>query len=130
MQVSMSAAVADLPCGLQAPVEDGGANFSAGQRQLLTCARALLRHSRVVVLDEASSATDVASDAALHRAVRYCFKESTVLTVAHRVHTIVDSDRVLVLDGGRVAEFDTPAALLAQPGSLFAALVRAAAESH
>lgn len=125
-QVSLKAMVASLPGGLSAPVEDGGANFSTGQRQLLTCARALLRRSRVVVLDEATSATDVASDAALQAAVRTSFAGSTVLTIAHRVHTIIDSDRVLVLENGRVAEFDAPEVLLSRPGSAFASLVRAA----
>lgn len=129
-QVSLRAPIAALPGGLDATVEDGGANFSVGQRQLLTCARALLRRSRIVVLDEASSATDVASDAALQRAVRSCFAGSTVLTIAHRIHTIIDSDRVLVLDAGRAIEFDTPAALLSRPESRFAALVHAAAAPH
>ena len=122
--VSMADAVRALPKQLDAPVSDGGSNFSAGQRQLLTVARALLRNSRVVILDEASSSVDALSDKALQSAIRSQFAKSTVLTIAHRVHTILDSDRVMILRDGRIAEFDAPAVLLAREGSEFASLVR------
>ena len=122
--VSMADTVAAMPGGLDADVLEGGANFSAGQRQLLTVARALLRHSKVTLIDEASSSVDVEADAALQRAIRTQFADSTVLTIAHRVHTILDSDRVMVLRDGRVAEFASPAALLADPASEFGKLVR------
>ena len=88
-------------------------------------ARALLRRTRVVILDEASSSVDVVSDRALQAAIRSQLAGSpTVLTIAHRVNTILDSDRVMVLDAGRVAEFDAPQTLLGQPSSAFAGLVR------
>ena len=122
--VSMADAVRALPRGLDSPVSDGGSNFSAGQRQLLTVARALLRRTRVVILDEASSSVDALSDKALQTAIRSEFAGSTVLTIAHRVHTILDSDRVMVLDDGRIIEFDAPTALLAKVDSTFAGLVK------
>ena len=86
-----------------------------GQRQLLCIARALLAQSKVIVMDEATAAVDVETDAAIQRTIREEFKGATCLTVAHRLNTILDSDRVLVLEQGRVVEFDTPQALLAQP---------------
>ena len=122
--VSMESAVAALPGGLDAAVSEGGSPFSAGQRQLITVARALLRRSRITLIDEASSSVDVESDAVLQRAIRVEFARSTVLTIAHRVHTILDSDHVMVMRDGRVAEFATPSELLADPSSEFAALVR------
>lgn len=75
-------------------------------------ARALLRKARVLVLDEATSNVDTASDALIQETVRAAFADCTVLTIAHRLHSIVDSDRVLVLEGGKVKEFDTPERLL------------------
>ncbi|KAL7747806.1 hypothetical protein RI367_006741 [Sorochytrium milnesiophthora] len=109
---------------LEAKIESGGSNLSAGQRQLLTMATALLRKRRVVIMDEATSATDPETDALVQRAIRSEFKECTVLTIAHRIATIMDSDRILVLDKGQVAEFDSPANLLQNPESHFSKLVR------
>ena len=122
--VGMLTAVQRLPDGLEEKVAEGGAPFSTGQRQLLTVARALLRRRRIAVLDEASSAVDAESDAALLRAVRRELQGATVLTVAHRVHTILDSTRVLVLSDGRLREFDAPSSLLADPSSAFSGLLR------
>jgi len=101
-KVGMADTVRALPEGLDTPVTEGGGNFSAGQRQLLTIVRALLRNSRVIVLDEVSASVDVASDAVLQRALRSYFRSATVLTIAHRVHTLADSDRILTLDAGRL----------------------------
>ena len=75
-------------------------------------ARALLRKAKVLVLDEATSNVDTASDALIQETVRAAFAECTVLTIAHRLHSILDSDRILVLEDGRVKEFDTPENLL------------------
>ena len=98
--------------GLDAVLGEAGSNLSSGQRQLLCMARALLRHARILVLDEATSNVDTASDALIQETVREAFADCTVLTIAHRLHSILDSDRVLVLEDGRVKEFDTPGNLL------------------
>ncbi|KAL7749283.1 hypothetical protein RI367_005435 [Sorochytrium milnesiophthora] len=114
---------------LQAEVKTGGSNFSAGQKQLLTLATALLRKQRIVIFDEATSATDAETDAFVQRTIRSEFKECTVLTIAHRLATIMDSDRILVLDKGCVSEFDSPANLLQNPESAFASMV-ASSQGH
>ncbi|KAJ2465898.1 ATPase-like protein, partial [Coemansia sp. RSA 2337] len=91
-------------------------------RQLICLARALLKRAKVLVLDEATAAIDPESDAIIQNSIRKEFKDCTVLTIAHRLNTIIDSDRILVLDQGQVAEFDTPNALLAKEGGLFRGL--------
>ena len=101
-----------LQGGLDAHISEGGSNLSTGQRQLLCMARALLRHARILILDEATSNVDTASDALIQETVRTAFADCTVLTIAHRLHTILDCDRILVLDAGHVREFDTPANLI------------------
>ncbi|KAG8218181.1 multidrug resistance-associated protein 1 [Butyriboletus roseoflavus] len=115
--------VESLPEGLDAPVREGGSSLSAGQRQLLCFARALLRKSKVLVLDEATSAVDLDTDAAIQEIIRgQLFRDVTILTIAHRLNTIVESDRVLVLEHGRVAEFDAPGVLLGDKTSRFYAM--------
>jgi len=104
-------------------VSEGGSNLSAGQKQLIALGRALLRKSRVLILDEATSSVDQQTDAMIQQTVRDEFKDSTVLAIAHRLNTILDSDRVLVLDNGLVAEFDTPSALASKPGGIFASML-------
>ena len=105
-------------------VSEQGANFSQGQRQLLCVVRALLRQSKILLLDEASASTDEESDRMLQQMIRHAFSDRTTLTVAHRLVSIADSDRVMVLSHGNVAEFDTPSTLLSQRG-LFYNLVEA-----
>jgi len=115
--------VESLPDGLDAHVTEGGSSLSAGQRQLLCFARALLRKSKVLVLDEATSAVDLDTDRAIQDIIRGpLFDEITILTIAHRLNTIIESTRVLVLDQGRVAEFDAPGVLLADKSSQFYAM--------
>ena len=124
-------AVRAMPGQLRAPVAEAGSNLSSGQRQLLCMARALLRRPKVLVLDEATAAVDGAADAAVGRVLRGPgFASCTVLTIAHRLHTIADADRVLVLDKGVVKEYDSPWALLKKEGSAFLGMVRAAAASR
>lgn len=108
--------------GLDTKVTEGGSNFSVGQRQLLSIARALLTPSKILVLDEATAAVDVETDKLIQETIRGEFKERTILIIAHRLNTILDSDKIVVLDKGHIAEFDTPEALLADRSSMFYAL--------
>ncbi|KAF2012769.1 multidrug resistance-associated protein 1 [Aaosphaeria arxii CBS 175.79] len=118
--------VASMPGKLDAHINEGGSNLSSGQRQLVSLARALLAPSNILVLDEATAAVDVETDALLQATLRSSmFKDKTIITIAHRINTILDSDRIVVLDRGTVAEFDTPAELVRQKG-LFYELVKEA----
>ena len=103
-------------------------DLSTGQKQMMCMARAVARNMKILVLDEATSSVDVHTDALIQQTIRTVFKACTVITVAHRLNTIMDSDRILVLDQGRVAEFATPAQLLADSNSLFSRLVSEAAD--
>ncbi|KAF8527278.1 P-loop containing nucleoside triphosphate hydrolase protein [Gautieria morchelliformis] len=119
--------VQSLPGALDAKVQEGGASMSSGQRQLLCFARALLRKSKILVLDEATSAIDLDTDKAVQDILRGPqFTNTTILTIAHRLNTIIEADRVLVLSDGKVAEFDSPKALLENPDSMFASLAKEA----
>ncbi|KFH68024.1 hypothetical protein MVEG_06754 [Podila verticillata NRRL 6337] len=109
--------------GLDAMVAAQGENLSVGQRQLVCLSRALLAKSKIVVLDEATASVDMATDALIQKAIRVDFATSTVLTVAHRINTIIDYDRILVMHQGQVAEYDTPRNLLSNPNSVFASMV-------
>ena len=111
--------VASLELGLEYPVAEGGENLSVGQRQLICLARALLRRTNVLVLDEATAAVDLETDSLIQSTIRAQFTHCTVLTIAHRLNTILDSDRVMVLDAGNVAEFDSPKNLLANDRTIF-----------
>jgi ABC-type multidrug transport system fused ATPase/permease subunit len=111
--------VSGLPDKLEAPVAEGGDNLSVGQRQLVCLARALLRKTRVLILDEATAAVDLETDTLIQATIRSEFSDCTVITIAHRINTIMDSSRILVLDAGRVAELDTPAALMADRSTIF-----------
>jgi ABC-type multidrug transport system fused ATPase/permease subunit len=122
-KVQMGEVIAELPKGLDEEVAEGGENFSQGQRQLLCIARSLLRRPKVLVMDEATASIDNATDAAIQGMIRENFKDATVLTIAHRLNTIMDSDRVLVLDDGRIAEYDTPEVLLEKENGLFRAMI-------
>lgn len=110
--------------GLDAEVSEAGENFSVGQRQLLSLARALLRRSKILVLDEATAAVDVRTDALIQKTIREEFKSCTMLIIAHRLNTIIDCDRVLLLDAGQVLEFDSPEALLSNEESAFSKMVQ------
>lgn len=100
-------------------ISEGGANLSAGQKQLMCLARALLNPSRILVLDEATAAVDSQTDKVVQETIRSEFKDRTIVTIAHRLDTVMDSDRILTLDNGRVREFDTPQRLLDDHNSIF-----------
>ncbi|KAF9172456.1 hypothetical protein BGX21_005723 [Mortierella sp. AD011] len=105
-----------LEGGLDAIVDDNGKNFSIGERQLLSLARAVLRRSKIIVMDEATANVDLQSDRMIQRAIHTQFQGATVFTIAHRLNTVIgDYDRILVLDQGRVMEFDEPWVLLNRP---------------
>lgn len=109
--------------GLEADVAAGGENLSAGQRQLLCMARALLEKPSVLIMDEATSNIDGQTDERIQTMLRNSFSECTVISIAHRIDTIMWYDRVLVLEAGRVLEYDSPSTLAARPGSAFGALL-------
>ncbi|XP_064615565.1 LOW QUALITY PROTEIN: ATP-binding cassette sub-family C member 4-like [Liolophura sinensis] len=111
-EVQLKPVIDDLPGGLEWNVSEGGINFSVGQRQLICLARAILRKNKILVIDEATANVDPRTDDLIQETIREKFAECTVLTIAHRLHTIMDSDRVLVLDDGCILAFDEPYTLL------------------
>nr|UTK61406.1 ABCC4 [Hyphantria cunea] len=132
-EVEMKEAVQDLPAGLSSRMSEGGGNFSVGQRQLVCLARAIVRRNRLLVLDEATANVDPQTDALIQTTIRDKFAECTVLTIAHRLHTVMDSDKVLVMDAGRMVEFDHPHILLQKKDGVLRGMVdqtgRATAET-
>ena len=128
--VGLKHTVDNMPGGLDAMISDSGDNVSVGQRQLFCFARALLRKCKILVLDEATASIDNESDDTIQHMVRTVFKDCTILTIAHRLNTIADSDRILVLDQGNLAENDSPAALKAIDGGLYAALLASHEQAH
>lgn len=115
--------VAAKPEKLDAPVAAEGENWSVGQRQLICLGRVLLKKTRILFMDEATASVDSQTDATIQKIIREDFKACTIITIAHRIPTVMDCDRVLVIDAGWAKEFDTPSHLLKRP-SLFAALVQ------
>lgn len=110
--VQMKKFVLKLPDALNYKVSDNGDNFSMGQRQLFCLARAILLQSKIVILDEATANVDLETDKFIQSAIKNNFYDSTVLIIAHRLNTVMDSDRIMVIDAGRVVEFDHPHLLL------------------
>ncbi|XP_078001329.1 ATP-binding cassette sub-family C member 9-like [Glandiceps talaboti] len=115
--------VSDLSQQLDSEVSEDGENFSLGQRQLFCLARAFLRHARILIMDEATASIDMKTDSILQNVISTAFSDRTVLTIAHRISTILDSDMVLVLSDGHVMEYDTPENLLKNDQSVFASMV-------
>ncbi|KAK6712880.1 hypothetical protein SNK03_007289 [Fusarium graminearum] len=101
---------------LSSLISESGSNLSQGQQQLLCIARALLAASKVIVLDEATSAIDIATDTLIQKSIREWFTDRTMIVIAHRLSTVADFDKVLVLDGGRMVEFGTPKELWEKDG--------------
>ncbi|XP_053304504.1 ATP-binding cassette sub-family C member 8 isoform X2 [Spea bombifrons] len=114
-----------LPGGIDASVTEGGENFSVGQRQLFCLARAFVRKSSILIMDEATASIDMATENILQRVVMTAFDDRTVVTIAHRVHTILNADMVIVMKRGAIMEYDKPELLLEQENSMFASYVQA-----
>ncbi|XP_067120944.1 ATP-binding cassette sub-family C member 4-like [Centruroides vittatus] len=123
-EVQLKELINKLPGGLDTHLTEGGRNFSVGERQLICLARTILRQNKILVMDEATSNIDTKTDSCLQKIIREKFKSCTVMTIAHRLHTIIDSDRVLVLDSGKVQEFDSPYELLKNVNGIFYNLVK------
>ncbi|XP_063733833.1 ATP-binding cassette sub-family C member 4-like isoform X2 [Eleginops maclovinus] len=140
-EVQLKSVVEELPGKLETVLAESGSNFSVGQRQLVCLARAVLRQNRILVIDEATANVDPRTDELIQQTIRDKFRECTVLTIAHRLNTIIDSDRIMVLDSGTIQELDRPFTLLQnKEGALYkmvqqtgraeaAALLKAASES-
>ncbi|KAF5810680.1 putative ABC-type xenobiotic transporter [Helianthus annuus] len=118
------------PLGLDAEVSEAGENFSVGQRQLLSLSRALLRRSKILVLDEATAAVDVRTDALIQKTIREEFKSCTMIIIAHRLNTIIDCDRILLLDAGQVVEYDAPVKLLQDEHTAFSKMVQSTGSAN
>lgn len=111
-EVELKEAIEELGAGLQSKISEGGGNFSVGQRQLVCLARAILRENKILLMDEATANVDPQTDGLIQETIRNKFSDCTVLTIAHRLNTIMDSDKVLVMDAGRCVEFAPPYELL------------------
>lgn len=122
-EVELKPTVSDLPSGLESKMSEGGSNFSVGQRQLVCLARAIVRKNKILVLDEATASVDPHTDGLIQNTIQKKFAGCTVFTIAHRLHTIMDSDKVLVMDAGRVVELDHPYLLLQNQRGVFTSLV-------
>ena len=120
--------VNSLEEGLGYEIAESGTNLSIGQRQLICLARALLKKSKILVLDEATASVDYSTDVLIQETIRREFADCTTITIAHRINTILDSTKILVLDRGERMEYDAPQQLLADPSSMFYSLARSANE--
>ncbi|XP_020772820.1 ATP-binding cassette sub-family C member 4-like isoform X1 [Boleophthalmus pectinirostris] len=123
-EVQLKSVVEDLPGRLETVLAESGSNFSVGQRQLVCLARAVLRKNRILVIDEATANVDPRTDELIQQTIREKFKECTVLTIAHRLNTIIDSDRILVLEAGRISAYDEPYTLLQDHEGIFYKMVQ------
>lgn len=124
-EIQLKSLVQDTQGQLCCFVSENGSNFSAGERQLICLARAMLRENKIIILDEATASIDFKTEKLIHDVLRTKFVNCTVITIAHRLDTLSDHDRVLVLDKGEVAEFDDPKVLLKQDNGYLAKLFKA-----
>ena len=116
--------VQSLDKQLNHQITEGGDNLSAGQKQLICLARALLRKSKILILDEATASIDTETDDLIQETIRKEFKECTIVSIAHRLNTIIDYDKILVMNQGEIAEFDSPQALLSNSESIFYSMAK------
>jgi len=123
-QCGLKGPVEEMPGQLESPVAEYGQNLSSGMRQMLVLGRALLRNCKILLLDEATASVDIETDKEIQRTLREAFSDSTVLTIAHRINTIMDSDKILVMKDGIAAEFAPPEELLKDENSIFSDIVR------
>ncbi|CAG2165211.1 unnamed protein product, partial [Oppiella nova] len=123
-EVQLKELIVQLPGHLDGMVTEGGSNLSVGQRQLVCLARAILRDNKILVLDEATANVDHKTDYLIQNTIRNKFNDCTVITIAHRLNTIIDSDKVIVLDAGEIVECGMPYELLGNSEGLFSKLVR------
>ena len=123
-EVQLKEAIEDLPGKMDTELAESGSNFSVGQRQLVCLARAILKNNRILIIDEATANVDPRTDELIQQKIREKFAQCTVLTIAHRLNTIIDSDKIMVLDSGRLKEYDEPYVLLQNPESLFYKMVQ------
>ena len=100
-------------------IEQNGNNLSVGEKQLICIARAIIRKSKIIIMDEATANIDIKTEVKIQNALQYLLDNSTVITVAHRIKTIINYDKILVMDNGEVVEFDKPNVLLNKSDSLF-----------
>ncbi|XP_054442451.1 ATP-binding cassette sub-family C member 4 isoform X2 [Pteronotus mesoamericanus] len=123
-EVQLKETIEELPGKMDTELAESGSNFSVGQRQLVCLARALLRKNRILIIDEATANVDLRTDELIQKKIREKFAQCTVLTIAHRLNTIIDSDKIMVLDSGRLKEYDEPYVLLQNKESLFYKMVQ------
>ncbi|XP_053240553.1 ATP-binding cassette sub-family C member 4 isoform X3 [Podarcis raffonei] len=123
-EVQLKEAIEELPDKLETQLAESGSNFSVGQRQLVCLARAILKKNKILIIDEATANVDPRTDELIQKTIREKFAQCTVLTIAHRLNTIIDSDRIMVLDSGRLKEYDEPYILLQEKESLFYKMVQ------
>uniref|UniRef100_A0A8C5FWZ3 Cystic fibrosis transmembrane conductance regulator n=1 Tax=Gadus morhua TaxID=8049 RepID=A0A8C5FWZ3_GADMO len=123
-EVQLKSVVEELPAKMETLLAESGSNFSVGQRQLVCLARAILRKNRILIIDEATANVDPRTDELIQRTIREKFRDCTVLTIAHRLNTIIDSDRIMVLDAGEIQAYDAPYTLLQDPEGIFYKMVQ------
>ncbi|KAF5273655.1 hypothetical protein FQR65_LT04655 [Abscondita terminalis] len=128
-EVKLKEVIHGMGSGLNSAISQNGSNLSVGQRQLICLARAIIRNNKILILDEATANVDLKTDVIIQETIRNNFINCTVLTIAHRLNTILDSDKVLVIDHGQVVEFDQPRVLLQNKQGFFYAMVQHSEES-